>query len=80
MTNERRRVSTHFNAYCKTCEKEGPHIARSAGSTKLLSIRDIGFVGGEKPAQRFVGGHEAAEDWARFLVDHEYHDLALRHE
>ncbi len=63
-------MSTHFNVYCETCEVSGPHIARSAGNTKLLAPVPSGFLGGDN----------AALAWARFLVDHEYHELTLKHE
>ncbi len=73
-------MSTHFNVYCETCEEKGPHIARSAGSTKLLAVEVGELTGGGLPSARFVGGEQAALHWARFLVDHEYHELTLKHE
>jgi hypothetical protein len=63
-------MSTHFNVYCNLCEVKGPQIRRSPSGTKLLTIK-----GGQ-----FGGGEAAANDWARFLIEHEYHELVLKHE
>ena len=63
-------MSTHFNVYCETCGEAGPQIRRSPSGTKLLTVRD----------EKFAAGVPAAHDWAMFLIDHEYHELTLRHE
>ena len=63
-------MSTHFDAYCTTCEVWGPEIRRSPSGTKLLVRVPAGFLGGDN----------AAAAWADFLIKHEWCEIVLRRE
>ena len=66
-------MSTRFTLWCDTCEVPGPHVRRHHRTAILMQEATPRFFPVNKE-------DAAADEWGRFLIEHEYCDLRLRYE
>lgn len=58
-------MSTTFTLWCDLCEVDGPQLHRSAGGMQIRDWKDKWYDGPTMP---------------EFLIEHERHELRLRHD
>lgn len=61
-------MSTHFTVRCDIHDVSGPDIRRSAGATVFM------------PSGDSMDEDDAREEWAEFLIEHEWCELRLKRE